>query len=146
MHFHPLFGAIIIPGLGLLGLLVIPYLDQDMETIGIWFRSAQGRLYARLSFLLGVIGTFGFVWLNEIWLDFPGWLPFLPGVISNGWVPLAFILLVLIGYYEILKAIGIKTCEARQALFTLLLASFITLTLIGIFFRGEGMALILPWS
>ena len=146
MHFHPLFGAIIIPGLGLLGLLAIPYLDQDMETIGIWFRSAQGRLYARLSFLLGVIGTFGFVWLDEIWLDFPGWLPFLPSVISNGWVPMAFILLVLIGFYETLKAIGIKTCEARQALFTLLLASFITLTLIGIFFRGEGMALILPWS
>jgi hypothetical protein len=45
-----------------------------------------------------------------------------------------------------LKVLGAKACESRQALFTLLLASFVTLTFIGIFFRGEGMALILPWS
>jgi len=146
LHFHPVFGAIIIPGMGLLVLILLPYLEQDMETVGIWFRSTQGRVLAGLSFLLGVIGTFGFVWLNEYWLDFPGWLPFLPSFISNGWVPLAFLLLLLVGYYELLKAFGSKTCEARQALFTLLLASFITLTIVGIFFRGEGMALIIPWS
>ena len=29
--------------------------------------------------------------------------------------------------------------------FVLLAVSFITLTLIGIFFRGEGMALVFPW-
>jgi hypothetical protein len=100
---------------------------------------------AGLSLLLGVVGTFGFVWLNEYWLDFPGWLPFLPSYISNGWVPLAFILLFIYGYYELLKQFGSTTCEARQALFTFFLASFITLTVIGIFFRGEGMAFILPW-
>jgi hypothetical protein len=55
-------------------------------------------------------------------------------------------LLLLIGFYESLKSLGARACEARQALFTLLLASFITLTVIGIFFRGEGMALVLPWS
>lgn len=146
LHFHPVFGAIIIPSLGLLALILLPYLDQDMDSIGIWFRSAWGRVLAGLSFVLGVVGTFGFVWLDEIWLDLPGWLPFLPSFISNGWVPLAFILLLLFGYYELLKAFGTTTCEARQALFTLLLASFITLTVVGIFFRGEGMALIIPWS
>jgi hypothetical protein len=52
----------------------------------------------------------------------------------------------LYGFYELLKIFGSRNCEARQAVFTLLLAAFITLTLIGIFFRGEGMALILPWS
>ncbi|MBE9474739.1 MAG: cytochrome bc complex cytochrome b subunit [Chloroflexi bacterium] len=146
LHFHPVFGAIIIPGLGLMVLILVPYLDQDMETTGIWFRSVLGRILAGLSFFLGVAGTFGFVWLNEYYLDFPGWLPSLPSSISNGWVPLAVILLILIGYYELLKAFGIKTCEARQAIFTLLLASFATLTFVGIFLRGEGMALILPWS
>lgn len=43
LHFHPVFGAIIIPGLGLLALLVLPYLDQDMDTVGIWFHSIKGR-------------------------------------------------------------------------------------------------------
>ncbi|MBL7162847.1 MAG: cytochrome b N-terminal domain-containing protein [Anaerolineales bacterium] len=146
LHFHPVFGAIIIPGLGLLTLILLPYLDQDMDTVGIWFRSIWGRVLTGLSFALGVVGSFGFVWLNEYWLDLPGWLPFWPSFISNGWVPLAAILLLLMGYYELLKAFGSKTCEARQAIFTLLLASFITLTFVGIFLRGEGMALIFPWS
>jgi len=146
LHFHPLFGAIIIPGLGLTALLLIPYLDQDMETVGIWFRSTKGRTLSRFSFLLGTAATFGYVWLDDLWLDFPGWLPFLPSYLSNGWIPLAFILLMLVSYFEVLKMLGAKNCEARQALLTLLLASFITLTFVGIFMRGEGMTLILPWS
>jgi len=146
LHFHPVFGAIVIPGLGLLALMMIPYLDQDMNSIGVWFRSVRGRWLAGFSFLLGVSGTFAFVLLDETWLDLPAWLPFLPSAISNGWVPLAVILLLLYGFYELLKIFGSRACEARQAVFTLLLASFVTLTLIGIFFRGEGMALILPWS
>ena len=146
LHFHPVFGAIIIPGMGLLALLLLPYLDQDMETIGVWFRSIRGRWLALTGFLIGIGGAAGFVWLDEVWLDLPGWLPFLPSAISNGWVPLAALLLLLIGFYELLKTIGSKDCEARQAVFTLLLAAFITFTLVGIFFRGEGMALIYPWS
>jgi quinol-cytochrome oxidoreductase complex cytochrome b subunit len=146
LHFHPVFGAIVIPGLGLLAMTLIPYLDQDMDSVGIWFRSIRGRWLSGISFLLGVFGTFAFVLLDEYWLDFPAWLPFLPSAISNGWVPLAALLLLLYGFYELLKIFGSRACEARQAVFTLLLASFVTLTLIGIFFRGEGMALILPWN
>ena len=80
------------------------------------------------------------------WLDLPAWLPFLPSAISNGWIPLAALLLILYGFYELLKLLGSRACEARLALFTLLLASFATLTFIGIFLRGEGMALVIPWS
>jgi len=70
----------------------------------------------------------------------------LPSSISNGWIPMAGLLLLLIGYYEALKAMKATACEARQSLFTLLFSAFITLTIIGIYFRGEGMAFILPWS
>jgi len=146
LHFHPVFGAIIIPGLALAAMLMLPYLDRDMNAAGIWFRSHRGRWTTFISFVLGVSGTIAFVWLDEYWLDLPEWLPFLPSYISNGWVPLAAILLLLIGYYEMLKLLGSKSCEARQALFTLIFASFVTLTATGVFFRGEGMALILPWS
>jgi len=146
MHFHPIFGAIVIPGLGLATLFLIPYLDQDMDSVGVWFRSMKGRITAFASLILGVVGTFGFVLLDEYWLDLPGWLPFLPNIISNGWVPMAGLLLLIIIYYEILKFFGSTNCEARQAVFTLLFVSFVTLTAIGIFFRGEGMAFILPWS
>ena len=146
LHFHPVFGAIVIPGLALVALFFLPYFDRDMDAAGIWFRSSRGRWFAFISFILGVSGTLTFVWLDEFLLDLPGWLPFLPTSISNGWVPLSALLLLVIGYYELMKVLGSKTCEARQSLFTLLLAAFITLTVVGIFFRGEGMALVIPWS
>ena len=146
MHFHPVFGAIIIPGMGLTGLFLMPYLDKDMDTVGVWFRSENGRWLSLISANLGIISAFAFVLIDEYWLDLPGWLPFLPSYISNGWIPLAGLILVLIGYYELLKAFKASTCEARQSVFTLLLFGFFTLTVIGIFFRGEGMAFIVPWS
>jgi quinol-cytochrome oxidoreductase complex cytochrome b subunit len=146
LHFHPVFGAIVIPGLGLLAMIAVPYLDKDMETTGVWFRSMRGRWMALGAVFFGVFGTYIFVVLDEYWLDLPGWLPFLPTSISNGWVPLAALLLFLIGLNDFLKWLGGKTCEVRQTIFTFLLASFVTLTMIGIFFRGEGMALIVPWS
>ncbi len=145
LHFHPVFGAIVIPGMGLLALLAIPYLDRDMDSVGVWFRSENGRWASLLSANLGVIGAFAFVLLDEYWLDLPGWLPFLPSYISNGWIPLAGLLLILIGFYEGMKALKATDCEARQALFTLLFSAFVTLTFIGIFFRGEGMAFVLPF-
>ncbi len=145
LHFHPVFGAIIVPGLGLLALLALPYLDQDMQSVGVWFRSQRGRWVTLMSFLIGIAATFSWVILDEFLLDWSGWLPFLPSFLSNGWVPLSFLLLLLIGFYEWMKSLS-TACEARQALFTVLLASFFTLTFIGIFLRGEGMALILPWS
>ena len=146
MHFHPLFGAIIIPGLGLGTLMIIPYLDQDMDSVGVWFRSKKSRITSFISFIIGIFGTFGLVLLNEYWLDLPGWLPFLPNLISNGWIPMAGLLLLIYFYYEILKKFGTSICEARQAIFSLLITAFVTLTFIGIFFRGEGMAFIVPWS
>ena len=76
----------------------------------------------------------------------PGWLPFLPSSISNGWVPTAAILLLLVLYVELLMSLNLKKTEVYLAVFTFLFFSFVTLTAIGIFFRGEGMALILPWS
>ncbi len=145
MHFHPLFGAILVPGVALGGMFILPYLNRDMESEGVWFRSVRGRWQTGISFLLGVVGTVGLVLLDEFWLDLPGWLPFLPSYITNGWVPLAALLLLVMGYYELIRAFKSTTCEARQAVFTLLLAGFVTLTVIGIFFRGAGMALVLPW-
>jgi hypothetical protein len=117
-----------------------------MDAAGVWFRSAEGRILAFFNALGGVGLTVIYVLLDEFWLDLPGWLPFLPSIISNGWIPLAGILLALILYADVLKGMKFKKCEIYQAIFVLLFFSFVTLTVIGVFFRGEGMALILPGS
>jgi quinol-cytochrome oxidoreductase complex cytochrome b subunit len=147
LHFHPVFGAIIIPALGLAALVILPYQRFDLGAEGVWFRSAKGRRMALIGAFTALIAVPLLVVLDEYVIDLPGMLPSLPTLISNGWLPLAAILLLLIGYYDGIKRLfRASACETRQSLFVLLVTSFAVLTVIGVAFRGEGMALMLPWE
>ena len=147
LHFHPVFGAIVIPMLALGGLAALPYLRFDTDAEGIWFRSQRGRRTALFGALAGLIMTPILVLLDEYVVDLPALLPSLPTAISNGWVPLAGLLLMLWMYYGLVRGLfRASACEARQSVFTLLIVSFVVLTVIGIVFRGEGMALMWPWE
>ncbi|MEZ4667421.1 MAG: cytochrome b N-terminal domain-containing protein [Anaerolineae bacterium] len=147
LHFHPVFGAIIIPALGLGALAFLPYQNFDLSAEGIWFRSRKGRWMSVIAAVTALIAVPLLVVLDEYVLDLPRMLPSLPTIISNGWIPLATILLLLISFYDGMKRLfKASACETRQSLFVLLVVSFIVLTLIGIAFRGEGMALMLPWE
>ncbi|MBL8163927.1 MAG: cytochrome b N-terminal domain-containing protein [Anaerolineae bacterium] len=147
LHFHPVFGAIIIPALGLGALVILPYQHFDLSAEGIWFRSRKGRRMALLAVLAALVAVPLLVLLDEYVLDLPGMLPSLPTIISNGWLPLAALALLLIGYYDMMKRVFKATaCETRQSVFVLLVTAFIVLTIIGVAFRGEGMALMLPWE
>ena len=147
LHFHPMFGAIVIPSLGLVALMAFPYLRFDTDSQGIWFRSRKGRVMAWVAMITASIMTPLLVVLDEYWIDLPAWLPMLPTDISNGWIPLVFVLVTLGIFYIGIKAIFHSTRdEARQALFVVLVVSFIIFTIVGVAFRGEGMALMMPWE
>ncbi len=147
MHFHPVFGAIIIPALALGALVLLPYQRFDLSAEGVWFRSAKGRRMALVAALSALIAVPLLIVLDEYVIDLPGMMPSLPTIISNGWIPLAALLLLLIGFYEGIKRLfKASACETRQSVFVLLVTAFIVLTLVGVAFRGEGMALVLPWE
>ena len=150
LHFHPVVVSIVIPSLMVSALLLLPYLDFDQnkepDTVGIWFRSRRGRRLALINALLGIVGTASLVVIDEYWLHLTSLLPALSPLISNGLLPLSVILLSLAGYWWLLRAGGCTTSERNLALFTLLFMSFLTLTVVGNFFRGQNMALTLPWS
>jgi quinol-cytochrome oxidoreductase complex cytochrome b subunit len=147
LHFHPMFGAIVIPSLGLVALMAFPYLRFDTDSQGIWFRSRKGRVMAWVAMITASIMTPLLVVLDEYWIDLPAWLPMLPTDISNGWIPLAFVLVTLFIFYIGMKVLFRSTRdEARQALFVVLVVSFIIFTIVGVAFRGEGMALMMPWE
>jgi len=55
------------------------------------------------------------------------------------------LLLAIYGYGRALRITGATPGEVRLAVFTLLVAAFVTLTVIGIAFRGPDMALVAPW-
>ncbi len=147
MHFHPVFGAIIIPALALGALVLLPYQRFDLSAEGVWFRSAKGRWMALVAMLSALIAVPLLIVLDEYVIDLPGMMPSLPTIISNGWIPLAALLLLLIGFYEGIKRLfKASACETRQSVFVLLVTAFVVLTIVGVAFRGEGMALVLPWE
>ena len=135
MHFHPVFALLVIPGVLTLGLLALPWLRYDEDVSGIWFCSASGRKTALLAFAVGTVLTVAGVLASEHGL-------LSPGILGSGLVPFALAAFLTVGfYYLVRKLFSANLNEAVQAVFTLLISAFITLTLVGVWFRGSGMQL-----
>jgi len=80
--------------------------------------------------------------LDEYVVDIAGWLAGWPQVISNGLIPMVLFLFLLAGVYvAVKKAYRAPRPEAVQAVFVFLVAGFVELTIICIFFRVEEMKL-----
>lgn len=147
LHFHPFVGAIVIPGLALGALALLPFYDHSLDNVGIYFRSRRGRYLSLLAAGLAVLLTPALVVLDEFFIDWVAWLPGFPSLVSNGLIPLAFLLLGLFGLDEWFKASFKSSPQERiLALFVFLLVGLIILTIVGIFFRGAGMSLVWPWQ
>jgi quinol-cytochrome oxidoreductase complex cytochrome b subunit len=147
LHFHPLIAAVMIPGAALAGLFLLPYLDFTKESGGVYFRSRRGRYLSLLAAGLGLILVPLWVGLDEFVINLPAWLPGWPSLISNGVIPLAIVLLGLVGLDDLVRRGMWANREERILfLFIFLFVGLIVLTMIGIFFRGPGMALYWPWE
>jgi len=147
LHFDPLFAVVLLPAALVVGLAAIPYLRYDEDASGIWFVSYRGRWLAARAAVLAVIVTAVAVVADEYVLDLPGWLPWLPTVITNGVLPLG-----LLGAAAWLAArwlhrrLGATRNEVVLTAMVFLAVAFTVLTLVGVWFRGPGMALTWPWK
>ena len=140
MHFHPVFAVFVIPLMVMAFLLCVPYISYDEDTSGVWFCSGKGRNTALIAAVLATVLTIAFVMLNELVLKNAAGAT--PGIIGNGLLPFAVIVFVCAGFYLLNRRVFKATNnEAVQALFTLLMTAFVTLTVIGVWFRGAGMQL-----
>ncbi len=140
MHFHPVFVLLVLPALLTIGLLLIPYLKEDADTTGIWFGSFNGRKITLISVVFGVLLTLGAVLLDEHVFNTGQTGP--SSLVLNGLAPFS-ILVIMAGLFlmAIKKVFSANRNELMQSLFTLLIAAFVVLTLVGIWFRGPGMKL-----
>jgi quinol-cytochrome oxidoreductase complex cytochrome b subunit len=145
LHFHPLFALFIIPVFMLIALVSIPYLNYQTDTAGVWFASHRGRHMTAAAALTAVIITPIGIIADEFVIDFAAWIPGLPSVVSNGFLPAALVLAGIIAFYWMIKKKHAATNnESIQSVFVLLMVAFIILTITGIWFRGKGMSLIWP--
>jgi quinol-cytochrome oxidoreductase complex cytochrome b subunit len=140
MHFHPVFALMVIPALIFCGLVLIPFIPENLNTTGIWFRSRKGRKMALLAIVFGLLLTLAAVLTDEFFIrsDISG----AANMITNGLLPFGLLMIIAVVFCVLLKrGFAANNGETLQALFTLFITSFVVLTLIGIWFRGPGMQL-----
>jgi quinol-cytochrome oxidoreductase complex cytochrome b subunit len=147
LHFHPLFAVVLFPLLAAIGLLLIPYVRYDRDTSGVFLMSHAGRRLALVAALTALLLTPLLIVVDEFWIDLGTWLSVVPAAISIGLLPAGFLLVSLAGVYAYArKRHAAANNEAVQTLFVLLAVALVILTVTGVWFRGEGMALVWPWN
>jgi len=142
LHFHPGIAVFGIPFLVAIWFFSFPYMKPEKRSAGVWFYSVKGRKIVVTAAVTSFFLTTAAVICGEFLIDFRGWLPALPEVVSNGIIPLIIwgILLFAMGLF-IKKRFQAGRTEMQLWIFTFLTIAYIVLMFTGIFFRGEGMAL-----
>lgn len=145
LHFHPFFAVVLIPLLAAGALVAIPYLSYDSESSGVWFLSDRGRRMGVVAVVTALITTPILIVLDELWIDTSTLLSGVSPVIRDGLLPVAILVVALLGFYwHLKKRFSATNNESIQAVFILLAAVLVILTATGVWFRGAGMALMWP--
>ncbi|RLE30671.1 MAG: hypothetical protein DRJ61_12430, partial [Acidobacteria bacterium] len=129
--------VVILPTLGALALMFLPYLRFDREMSGPWFLSKTGRTTGALAAVVALVVTPLLILIDEFWLQQVG---------GAGWAAIGVVAAGAIAFAAFLaKRFKPEKAEFVQALFILFLVAFAILTITGVWFRGPGMALVWPW-
>ena len=131
-------GGVGIPGIVLLGLGLIPYIDRDPHGVGQWFGGKQGKRvflaslsYGFASVLALLACTVNFGWLRT-------WFPTIPQIVIIVLNPGTVIVALYVAWslWELRRTGSMRM--SAIALFTCFLAGFIVLTAMGSIFRGPN--------
>ncbi|MDP2660708.1 MAG: menaquinol-cytochrome C reductase [Dehalococcoidia bacterium] len=149
LHMHPSLAGVIVPGLLLLWLMTIPYLDNTTEGIGQWFSSGRGARITLFSSVFAAVMVAAMIIFDE----FVGVRRLLtplgaPAFVIETAIPVA-IMAVLPAL--MLRFIGriwgqLNRRETLMALFFGFVTTYLVLTIVGTAFRGTGMHLFWPWE
>ena len=147
LHFHPLTGAFLIPFLVLAGAFYLPFFKflktEWLDITDIKRKLKLGYLSGGSGLFLTLLGIFTDDFVLDkynIFGDFPSW-------IADGLIPL-IILIILIGLIYLLfrRKFKINKTELVYCAFIFITVSYLTLMIIGIWFRGPGMSFFWPWQ
>ena len=172
LHMHPSLAGVIVPGLVLVLIAAIPYIDNDPKDTGVWFSGAKGLRIFTFSFIytsvvvVALVLFDAFFTYNVAGVDYRGTRGLVAAIfdlfaspeqihalspviedISGVIIPLAVMALVPSVLAVIIRRrYQADTRETIIALFTVFVASYLVLTVIGTGFRGESLRLVWPWE
>ena len=130
----------------LAGAVLLPRWDRREEDAGVYFRSRTGRKAALLGAFLGLYLAPLLVVADEYWIDLPALFPNSSTFFSHGLIPLLVILASMATIYLMARRLfKANHSEGLVGLFSFIMTSLLILTIIGQFFRGANMALVLPF-
>jgi len=144
LHFPPVLAVSVIPVLAGFMLILIPFVGEQKGVAGLWFGPRDDRRAALIAAVAGSVITLMWVLYNEYGRT--SGLPQAGDAFASPGVVLFFCWLAGLagGYCGLRRWVRVSHSGAFQAVFTLLISAFVTLTIIGIGFRGPGMRLIWP--
>ncbi len=145
LHMHPL-AAMALVVVVVLALAFLPRLDRGDDQIGIYFRSGKGKKAALAGALLGLYLVPVLVIVDEYWLDIAGMLEGWPLLVSTGLIPLLLTLGGLVIIYLVMRRVlKASHSETLVGMFVMMSVGLVLLTVVGVYFRGPNMALVLPF-
>jgi quinol-cytochrome oxidoreductase complex cytochrome b subunit len=143
IHFHPFVTLFLLPLLAVAAMILLPYLRYGSPPSGGWFHSPRGARLGMQTALLALVATPLAVLADTFLPGFRTWLPGAPEWVAG--IPvLALLAALAAGTHVFLRRRG---CSLHEIVLTFGIASaviLLVLTIVGIFFRGQGMALAWP--
>jgi quinol-cytochrome oxidoreductase complex cytochrome b subunit len=146
LHLHPVAAVTVIPLAVGLFLVSIPYLAYPHTTAGIWFASTRGKRQAVTAAIATLIVTAGWIVADALLAETTVDAVWLSPLLRNGILPLIFAAVLIAGcVFAMRKKWAATLNEIVQSLFAMLMAAWLMLTVVGVFFRGASMKLVWPF-
>jgi hypothetical protein len=131
-YFPPVVAGVLIPALIVVGLLVIPYFNVNVQGEPLWSAGGARRMWAFWGIVLLILIFFAF---------YAAWSVLVPTVIMA--------ILATSGFYASARQGRMANFIKSRSLSWWLMTWFITmatiLTIVGTFFRGPGWSWVWPW-
>ena len=144
VHVHPVVAILIVPLAAALAFIAVPYVTRDDEPAGRWWLSARGKRAAGIAaFAAGVLTPLAIVLHDVAGRLWPGGTTWMTGAV----LPVAVVGGGGLIAIRILRArMSLSRNEVAQTVAVACGVAFVWLTVIGVWFRGPGMALVWPWA
>ena len=131
-YFPPIVAGVLIPTLVVLGLVVIPYFEINIQGEPLWSGNGRRRAWILLA---------GVVALTVLLAVYDAWTVLVPTL-------LVAVLALLPGFEPSSASPLVRFLKSRTVpwwVMTWFIAVSLTLTLVGTFFRGPGWSWVWPW-
>lgn len=145
-HMHPTVAGVLIPGMLILFLVAIPYIDTARAHTGVWFATARGRRITAVTALYTLVFMIAYIVLDNEFNVRESLRDSTPQWIAQGLIPAGILMILVAIPLVVLRYLNATRREYMLALFTVMLVSAVVFTVSGFLFRGPGFKLYWPWD